>query len=198
MLCEVFQRTHNNILRTMLLFFSAEPPEGSKLTGIQCWVSDLLLPSQIQLTKLLEYLMTQLFTKWWSSPHLWLWMRKLLLDRFMSLPVYNQPVHLWNVTKKGYFWRGTGFLNFPSLLLPMSQFYWKALQAKKYICPPPTKKNHNIHYCISSVCIQLNINQKSLYSVCIYILHNVSTSHSQLYWNWDLNIHWGAAWRSSG
>ena len=104
----VFLSPHSNIPYTMMSVFNAEPPEGSKVTSIRCWFSALSLeyskffrfferfdyimdcrwwnhqiPCNWMLRNIvfkpLDDFLTELFTKWWTSPHLWLWTTGLVL-----------------------------------------------------------------------------------------------------------------------
>lgn len=80
--------------------------------------------------KVLDYLPTQFFTKWWTSAHPCLW----LTEPFGDIPLIpNHDKHLFpiNVFTCGMFKTNVllTFLKFPSLLPPLSQLFWNMLQA---------------------------------------------------------------------
>jgi len=149
---EVFLSPRGNILYRMLSLFNAVPPEGSKVTPIKCWFSALSLtcrdfswfsesfdivdcrwwnPSFRSIVlKLLDYLLTQLFTKCRTSSHSCLWTTEPFGDTSF-LPNHDTHLFPMNLFTCGMFQTGVfwAFLNFPSHLLPLSQLVWTVLQA---------------------------------------------------------------------
>ena len=143
--CEVFLSPCSDILYTFMSGFNAGPPEVSKVMGIQCWFSALPLMYR-DFSRFCEPLddivghiekrswtvrsfLTQLLTKWCTSPHPCLWMTEPLRD---VLFIPNHSTKLWSINlftcgmfQTGVFW---AFLNFSSLLLPLSQLFWNVLQ----------------------------------------------------------------------
>lgn len=87
----------------------------------------------------------------------------------------NGPVPLWNIPNRCFF---LAFLNFPSLLWPLSQHFWN-MWMSEYLQKKQVYQFEHYTCCLCSVFNWIQVEKricKSLFYVFIYVLHNVPTS----------------------